>query len=159
MTAPRDKDRPMAEVGRQHEGADLGGILQSADGGLSDALERQAERRDDDPRGRAGVGDGTSSADAPHPREGLGGKASPASAHGTDDRSDRPRSAGGAASSSAHPAAASGQRPAAGDDDDDGPWRHEPVAPKDANPLKSFGRAVSDVITGPLDDATGKPKA
>jgi hypothetical protein len=35
-----------------------------------------------------------------------------------------------------------------GDDDRDS-WRHEPVAPVDErNPLKSFGRAIADAVTG-----------
>jgi hypothetical protein len=45
------------------------------------------------------------------------------------------------------------------DDQDDGPWRHAPVAPKDEGLARSFGKAVSDVVTGPLDGADGKPKA
>ena len=55
-------------------------------------------------------------------------------------------------------------RPAAGapadDLDDNGdPWRHPPVAPKDQGPLESFGRSVSEIVTGPLADKPGKPKA
>jgi hypothetical protein len=44
-------------------------------------------------------------------------------------------------------------------EDDDEPWRHAPVAPKDENPLKSFGRSISETVTGPNEDQTGKPKA
>ncbi len=43
-------------------------------------------------------------------------------------------------------------------DDDAGPWRHPPVVPKDDNIADSFGKSISDVVTGPLDDAKGKPK-
>ena len=35
--------------------------------------------------------------------------------------------------------------------DDEEPWRHPPVAPKDAGIADSFGKAVSDVVTGPLE--------
>ena len=38
-------------------------------------------------------------------------------------------------------------------------WRHPPVAPKDESPLKSFGRSISETVTGPLADKDGKPKA
>ncbi len=41
---------------------------------------------------------------------------------------------------------------------EDGPWRHDPVAPKDEGIARSFGKSVSDVVTGPLDGADGKPK-
>jgi len=34
-------------------------------------------------------------------------------------------------------------------DDDEGEWRHPPVAPVDAGIADSFGKAVSDVVTGP----------
>ena len=36
-------------------------------------------------------------------------------------------------------------------DDDEEPWRHPPVAPKDAGITDSYGKAVSDVVTGPLE--------
>ena len=36
-------------------------------------------------------------------------------------------------------------------DDDEEPWRHPPVAPKDADVIDSLGKAVSDVVTGPLE--------
>jgi hypothetical protein len=36
-------------------------------------------------------------------------------------------------------------------DDDEEPWRHPPVAPKDAGIADSLGEAVSDVVTGPLE--------
>lgn len=43
-------------------------------------------------------------------------------------------------------------------EDDAEPWRHAPVAPKDEGLAESLGRSVSEVVTGPLDDAAGKPK-
>ena len=44
------------------------------------------------------------------------------------------------------------------EEDDDGPWRHPPVAPRDADVADSFGKAVSDVVTGPLEGDPGKAK-
>jgi hypothetical protein len=44
-------------------------------------------------------------------------------------------------------------------DDDEEPWRHAPVAPRDEGPLKSFGRSISDTVTGPVEDKPAKPKA
>jgi hypothetical protein len=41
-------------------------------------------------------------------------------------------------------------------DDDSEPWRHPPVTPRDAGIADSLGKAVSDVVTGPLDGDPGK---
>lgn len=61
------------------------------------------------------------------------------------------------------PARAPAAKPAPAQDDnldDNGDeWRHAPVEPKDENPLDSFGRSVSEIVTGPLADRNGKPKA
>jgi hypothetical protein len=46
---------------------------------------------------------------------------------------------------------ASKKREGRGWDDDDEPWRHAPVAPRDESPAKSLGRAVSEVVIGPLE--------
>ena len=43
-------------------------------------------------------------------------------------------------------------------EDDDPPWRHPPVAPKDAGVADSLGRSVSDVVTGPLEGDPEKAK-
>jgi len=43
-------------------------------------------------------------------------------------------------------------------DDDEEPWRHPPVAPKDAGIADSYGKAVSDVVTGPLEGDPEKAK-
>ena len=43
-------------------------------------------------------------------------------------------------------------------DDDAEPWRHPPVAPRDESIADSIGKAISDVVTGPLDDAKNTPK-
>ena len=45
-------------------------------------------------------------------------------------------------------------------DEDDEPWRHPPVAPRDAKLTDSLGKSVSDVVTGPLEgdpDKAEKP--
>ena len=44
------------------------------------------------------------------------------------------------------------------EEEENGPWRHPPVAPKDEGIARSLGKSISDVVTGPLDDASGKPK-
>ncbi len=43
-------------------------------------------------------------------------------------------------------------------DDNGDEWRHPPVAPKDEKPLDSFGRSVSEIVTGPVADKSDKPK-
>jgi len=52
-------------------------------------------------------------------------------------------------------------RPSGNDwDDDSEPWRHPPVAPRDAGVADSLGKSVSDVVTGPLEgdpDKADKP--
>jgi hypothetical protein len=137
MTTSDDpRNQPMAEPGKRQSGSDVGGMSASADGGLGDAAQRSMERRDEDATGRAATGDG--SAGGAVPRVDPGGKAAPAPAP-----SSRP-SAGTAT-------------PDQGDDDE--PWRHAPVAPKDENPLKSFGRSISDTVTGSSGDKPDKPKA
>jgi len=45
------------------------------------------------------------------------------------------------------------------DKDEAEEWRHAPMAPKDANPLDSLGRAVTDSVTGSAaDKGTGPQK-
>jgi hypothetical protein len=43
-------------------------------------------------------------------------------------------------------------------EDDEEPWRHPPVAPKDAGIADSLGKAVSDVVTGPARRRPEKAK-
>ena len=43
-------------------------------------------------------------------------------------------------------------------DDDEEPWRHPPVAPRDAKVSDSLGKSVSDVVTGPLEGDPQKAK-
>jgi hypothetical protein len=52
-----------------------------------------------------------------------------------------------------------GQKPGPtgnGREDEDGPWRHPPIAPKDAGIADSLGESVSDVVTGPLEEDSEK---
>ncbi len=42
--------------------------------------------------------------------------------------------------------------------DDEAQWRHEPRAPKDDSAAASLGKAISDVVTGPLEGPDGKPR-
>jgi hypothetical protein len=152
MTRSDDpRDPPMAEPGKRQSGADLGGMRASADGGLGEATQRSMERGDDD-AGPASTGDGSSAGATP--RTDLGGKAEPGSAPGATRSSVRP-----AADESGASKAPAGGTAKPGWEDDDEPWRHAPVAPKDESPLKSFGRSISETVTGPTEDKTGKPKA
>ena len=109
------RDRPMAEPGKQQAGAEVGGMSQSADAGLSDSAERSQERTSDPP----GASGARPSAPAARP---------------------------------AGATARGGLPPAQPGDDDEEPWRHPPVAPRDEDPLKSLGRAISEPVTGAVDD-------
>jgi len=140
----------MAEPGKRRQGADVGGILQSADGGTADALQRKSERRDETARSGAATGEGSRSA--------PGAGAVPAGpGTGPAPAASPVRRAAGA-----RDARVGDAKPGAtGFDDEeaeDGPWRHEPVEPVDESPIESLGRSVSEVVTGPLDGADGKPK-
>ena len=66
-----DRTPPMAEPGRRAAGASTGGISRNADGGLADALQRSAERGDDDATGGAATGEARSggASATPRPRE------------------------------------------------------------------------------------------
>lgn len=159
MSEPRDSQRPMAEPGPKRDGADVGGIAKSADGGMSDALQRQSERRDETARSGAVAGEGSRAAPGRGAvPAGTGARPAPAAEPGSGTST----SSATRASSSPEDARKSAARPAGtGFDDEekeDGPWRHDPVAPNDESPLDSLGRSVSEVVTGPLDGADGKPK-
>ena len=142
--------RPLSEPGRERPGADVGGIAANADGGLQDALQRRMQRRDDDPTGAT---IGSASAGGREPRLDLGGKAEPGSAAGApapdQSASDAatPRS-GGDASGRTHPSSGrtvAGNRGA-------GSVAHDPDEPPDEGPIESLGRAVSEVVKGPVQD-------
>ena len=78
----------MAEPGTRQQGASVGGMASTADGGLQRASQRSTERGDEDPQGVATsgsaipAGEGTAHAD-------RGGKNAPGSAPGADRPSRR----------------------------------------------------------------------
>ena len=153
MTDSRRRDesranRPLGERGRERPGADVGGIAANADAGLQDALQRRSERRDADPTGAT---TGSAGAAGAEPRLDLGGKAEPGSAAGAPapDRSSsgspttgHPGATAGTAASGIAGASAAGPGGVAPDPDE----------PPDKGPVESLGRAVSEVVTGPVQD-------
>ena len=73
-----------------------------------------------------------------------------------DTKTPPPASAVPPAAAPGQPAGSNSER---WDAEDGEQWRHPPIAPKDANPLDSLGRAVSDAITGSegsLEEARNK---
>ena len=166
MSAPdnatsRDgRDRPLAPPATERSGNEVGGMRAGADHGFGDATQRSMEHADGSALGRASTGD--ASGGARDPRLDLGGTNEPGAADTPSSHADRPPSDDRA---TPRPDATPPreQPDAAGrsnDADDDGDrWRHEPVAPVDEkNPLKSFGRAVADTITGGAESETEKRK-
>lgn len=149
MSTPReDAPKPMAERGAARTGAETGGIRETMAGGLGDALEREAERRDDPATGTASTGDAVGGAE----RLDLGGKDEPGSAPG----GDAPSAAGSAVAHPAEPrsdrSAAQPVRSASESGRTVPPNAHNPDEPPDESPIESFGRAVSEVVTGTLDE-------
>jgi hypothetical protein len=171
MTNPKSMEqREMHEPQPAPEGADLGGLHSTAEAGVGRAMQRSTERGEADPIGPASTGNASGGAQTP--RLDLGGKAEPGSAPGTTAGDRRPAAdargegapAGGAAgtgatgTSTAGGASGGATRTSADWGDDEDEWRHEPREPVDENPLKSFGRAVGDALTGSVDDpAPAKP--
>jgi hypothetical protein len=161
--AAPDKRR-MTEPGPKREGADLGGIVSNADGGLRDSLQRSSERGDDDPTGAATIGQASSGGQ--EPRLDLGGKAEPCSAAGapapsrrapseeagSDDRSSE------SVDSSDDGARRTGERrtDTVSPDGESGTRGHDPDEPPDEGPIESLGRSVSEVVTGPLEDGENR---
>ena len=62
-----------------------------------------------------------------------------------DSKTPPPASAVPPGAATSQPAGSNSER---WDEEDGEQWRHPPVTPKDANPLDSLGRAVSDAVTG-----------
>jgi hypothetical protein len=164
--AAPDKRR-MTEPGPKREGADVGGIVSNADGGLRESLQRSSERGDDDPTGAATIGQASSGGQ--EPRLDLGGKAEPGSAAGAPAPSRR------APSDEAGPGDRSSQSESVESPDDRGASRtggpradtvspdgdsaqrgHDPDEPPDEGPIESLGRSVSEVVTGPLEDGENR---
>ncbi len=169
MTKPEDKNRPMAEPGKQPSGASVGGMAASADAGIRDAMQQKTERQDDTSRGRAATGEGVGATAAPEPRLDMGGKNEPGSAAGTSAASQRPASEVRASSPGKDAAARPGLPAENGDAtsksasagagwDDEDEWRHEPVEPNDENPVESLGRSVTEAITGGSGGSPDKPR-
>lgn len=132
---------PIGEAGHESRGGDVGGTASTMDGGVQDALRRRSERRDDDPTG-ATVGSASTGGGE---RIDLGGKAEPGSAPGAPalDRS----SPGSPMAGSRTP---SGHRSASGEAGET--VARNPDEPPDEGPVESLGRAVSEVVTGPVQD-------
>jgi len=165
--------RPTGEAGSDARDGDVGGMASTMDGGVQDALRRRSERRDDDPTG-ATVGSASSA--GTEPRLDLGGKAEPGSAPGApgpdrsspgsptaghaDVRSDAaaasdapsrsPRTTARTSASTAGSSTPTGNRSASGDTGQTA--ARNPDEPPDEGPVESLGRAVSEVVTGPVQD-------
>ena len=163
MASSANDRRPMAGSGNPFAGSNVGGISANAEGGLEDAARRSADRLDDDQTGAATIGEGLSGGD--EPRLDLGGtnepgeapgaevpaqsvmsnKATPRADQPADPAANIPADAGSTTPSAAPP----GQRTAAGS----GP----PESP-DEGPAESWGRAVSEVVVGTLDEGKTRPQ-
>ena len=153
MTAPADKPRTTPEPGQPAADGNLGGMLSTADRGVADALQRSSERGDDSATGLAATGNASAGGQAP--RSDLGGKNEPGSAPGATGPAGSAAAQAGVAEgraqgadraqqgSAASSGAAAGQAPLPGGDS---------APPRDEGPLESFGRAISEVVTGTVDD-------
>ena len=165
--------RPMGEAGHEERAGDVGGMASTMDGGVQDALRRRSERRDDDPTG-ATVGSASSA--GTEPRLDLGGKAEPGSAPGapapdrsspgsptgqhpdvrssaaaaSDARAPSSRSTARSSAATASPSTSTGHRSASHDTGQT--VARNPDEPPDEGPVESLGRAVSEVVTGPVQD-------
>jgi len=157
--AAPDKRR-MTEPGPAREGADVGGIVSNADGGLRESLQRSSERGDDDPTGAATLGQGSSG--GREPRLDLGGKAEPGSAAGAPAPSRRAPSEEVPSSEPVESAERGAGRTATqradtvSPDGDSVQRGHDPDEPPDEGPIESLGRSVSEVVTGPLEDGENR---
>ena len=151
MTDPADKSPTTPKPGQPSADGNLGGMLSTADRGVADALQRSSERRDDSATGLAGTGSASGGGQAP--RSDLGGKNEPGSAPGATGPSGAAAAQTGAAGAGEGAArqavgaqragvASSGAVPAPGGD----------AAPRAEGPLESFGRAITEVVTGTVDD-------
>ena len=149
MTAPADKSPTTPKPGQPSADGNLGGMLSTADRGLADALQRSSERGDDTATGLAATG--SASAGGQAPRSDLGGKNEPGSAPGATGPAGSAAAQAGVAEgadraqpgNAASSGAAAGQGPTPGGD---------AAPPRDEGPLESFGRAITEVVTGTVDD-------
>lgn len=141
-------------------GADVGGISQNAEGGLEDAMDRMAERRDNEASGAASIGQGKGN--SAEPRLDRGGHNEPGDAPASPrpptppgSRGASPRGSEGAGSVSGGPISPAGAAPAEPDGgvppDQQMAAGSGPPEPPDEGPLESLGRSISDVVLGTLD--------
>jgi hypothetical protein len=159
MSTSSKDQRPMQQPGTH--GADVGGISRNAEGGLEDAMDRMAERRDDDASGAASIGQGMGN--GAEPRLDLGGHNEPGEAPAsprppgqpaTQDASPRRLEAEGRdAGVPLSPAGAAPAEPDAGvPPDQQMAAGSGPPEPPEEGPLESLGRSISEVIIGTLDE-------
>ena len=142
----------MAEPRPAPEGADVGGMRSTADAGLGRATQRSTERAESHPIGPASTGNASGGAEVAAPRSGRQGRARVRAGNDRGDR--RPRRGRHAPTRRPTPAArarrradrAGARQRAGGIDDDEDEWRHEPRAPVDESPLKSFGKSIGDDV-------------
>ncbi len=164
MATSSDDERPMQQPGPQERGADVGGISRNAEGGLEQAMDRMAERRDGDSSGAARIGQATGN--STEPRLDRGGHNEP----GDGPASPRPPESPGTVGASPRPLASEGGAGAGGvglpmspagiapaEPDAGVPPEQQTVAgsgppePSEEGPLDSLGRAISEVIIGTLE--------
>ncbi len=152
MNQPEDRDSAPSLPGQPPSDDRLGGIASTADAGLSEHLQRSAERKDEPATGRASVGNAVGGA----PRSDLGGTNEPGGAHGGSGPDRRPvagsstppsqdgdrQAPGGRTAKTAGTSYASDVKPDA--DKQVGEAHNE-------GPLESLGRAVSEVVTGSVN--------
>lgn len=152
MNQPTDRDSAPTLPGQPPTDDRLGGIASTADAGLSDHLQRSAERKDESATGRASVGNAVGGP----PRSDLGGTNEPGGAHGGSGPDRRP------VAGSSTPPSHDEDRQAAADRTAKAAGRSsrtdtKPDADKQVGeahnegPLESLGRAVSEVVTGSVN--------
>ena len=150
MTDPADKSPTTPKPGQPSADGNLGGMLSTADRGVADALQRSSERRDDSATGLAGTGSASGGGQAP--RSDLGGKNEPGSAPGATGPAGSAATQAGVAGTAAG-SAPQGNAAASGAMAGRAPTPGADAAPAHAEgPLESFGRAISEVVTGTVDD-------
>ena len=150
MTHPADKSPATPQPGQPSADGNLGGMLSTADRSVADALQRSSERGDDSATGLAGTGSASGGGQAP--RSDLGGKNEPGSAPGATGPAGPAAAQAGVASTAAG-SASQGNAASSGATAGRAPTPSADAAPPHAEgPLESFGRAISEVVTGTVDD-------
>ena len=152
MNQPTDRDSAPNFPGQPPSDDRLGGIASTADAGLSDHLQRSAERKDEPATGRASVGNAVGGP----LRSDLGGTNEPGGAHGGSGPDRRPVAGASTQPSNENDRQASADRttkttgtpaaPAAKPDGD-----KQVCEAHNEGPLESLGRAVSEVVTGSVN--------